>query len=87
MEFYVDISERKAVEQSLNESEEKFSTIFKKASFPIMLSTWPEGIIVDINEAFEQKFGYTKQNVVGKTGLELGTRIDKKTTGSNDRHM
>ncbi len=67
-----DITERKRGEETLRESEQKFSIIFDKAAFAATLSRLPDGVIVDVNEAFESAFGYTKQEVTGKTSLELG---------------
>jgi PAS domain S-box-containing protein len=71
-----DITERKQVEQALRESEEKFSVIYYKAPFAAALSRLPDGVIMDINEAFEKVYGYTKQEVIGKTSLELGINPD-----------
>jgi PAS domain S-box-containing protein len=73
-----DISERKRAEELLRESEEKFSILFEKSSFAISLSKLPEGLIVNINEAFEKAFGYTKQEVIGKTSVELGINPDSE---------
>lgn len=73
-----DISERKRAEELLRESEQKFSTLFEKSSFAISLSKLPEGLIVNINEAFEKAFGYTKQEVIGKTSVELGINPDSE---------
>ena len=71
-----DITERKRTEELLRESEQKFSTLFEKSSYAISLSRLPSGIIVNINEAFESTFGYTGQEVIGKTSIELGINPD-----------
>ena len=71
-----DITERKRAEEALRESEQKFSILFEKATFAISLSRMPDGVIVDVNEAFEKIFGYTKQEAIGKTSLELGINPD-----------
>jgi PAS domain S-box-containing protein len=75
----VDISERKQAEQALRESEQKFSILFEKAAFAIALSRLSDGVIVNVNEAFERVFGYTKQEVVGKTSLELSINPDSES--------
>jgi len=64
--------ERKRIEEMLRESEQKFSTLFEKSSLAISLSRLPDGIILDINEAFEGVFGYSRPEVIGKTSIELG---------------
>ncbi len=48
----LDITERKQTEEMLRESEQKFSTLFEKSSLAISLSRLPNGVIVNINEAF-----------------------------------
>jgi PAS domain S-box-containing protein len=73
-----DITERKQAEEALRESEQKFSIIYYKAPFAAALSRLPDGVIVDVNEAFERVFGYTKQEVIGKTSLELGINPDSE---------
>ncbi|HKG55013.1 MAG TPA: PAS domain S-box protein, partial [Anaerolineales bacterium] len=73
-----DISERKRAEALLRDSEQKFSILFEKTSFAVSLSRLPDGHIININEAFEKVFGYTKQEVIGKTSLELGINPDSE---------
>jgi len=63
-------------EDALRISEQKFSILFDKAAFSASLSKLPEGVIIDVNEAFEKTFGYTKQEAIGKTTLELGINPD-----------
>ena len=66
------MTDEKLTEQELCESEQKFSIMFEKAPFAAALSALPDGVIVNVNEAFERVFGFTKQEAVGKTSLELG---------------
>ena len=68
----IDITERKQVEEALKESERKFSLIFHKLPFAASLSSPIDGGIADVNESFERIFGYTRQDVLDKTSLELG---------------
>jgi len=68
--------EQKRVEDALRESERKFSLIYHKLPFAATLSNPQDGIIVDINEEFERVFGYSKQEAVGKTSIELGINTD-----------
>jgi PAS domain S-box-containing protein len=75
----VDITEPKQAEEALRESEQKFSILFEKAAFAIALSRLSDGVIVDVNEAFERTFGYPKQEVVGRTTLDLGINPDPES--------
>jgi len=56
---------------ALRESEQKYAAIFQMSPFAIALSRMPEGIIVDVNDAFLELFEYTRAEVIGKTGTEL----------------
>jgi PAS domain S-box-containing protein len=67
-----DIIEHRQVEQTLRESELKYSLLFERAAVAASLTKLPENVFADVNEAFEKLFGYTRQEVVGKTSLELG---------------
>jgi PAS domain S-box-containing protein len=68
----LDITERHLAEEALRESERKFSLIFDKLPFGATLTGPQDGRILDVNEMFEKVFGYSKQEVIGKTLLELG---------------
>jgi PAS domain S-box-containing protein len=71
-------AERKQTDKALRQSEQKFSALFEKSVFATSLSRLPDGVMVDVNEAFERTFGYTKQEVIGRTSLELGINPDAK---------
>ncbi len=58
--------------EALRESESKFSILFNQASLPTALTRFPDFAIVDVNEAWTQRFGYTKEESIGKTSSELG---------------
>jgi PAS domain S-box-containing protein len=67
-----DITEREQARQALLESNQRFSLLFEKAAFAVSLSRLPDGVLVDVNEAFEKAFGFTRQEALGRTILELG---------------
>lgn len=71
-----DLTERKRAEQALRESEQKFSIIFNDAPIAAALSTYPHGVAVNVNRAFETTFGYSREEVLGKTFLQLGITQD-----------
>jgi len=72
----IDITERKNAERILRESEEKFSVIHARAPFAIVLARFPEGVIVDVNPAWIKMTGFSKEEAVGKTSLQLGIHRD-----------
>ncbi len=68
---YVNITERKMVEEALKESEEKFKSIFEHANDGIIYLD-SSGNILDINERAVRMFGGPKQQAVNKHFTEIG---------------
>jgi diguanylate cyclase (GGDEF)-like protein/PAS domain S-box-containing protein len=52
-------------------SEEKFSKAFHSNSIPMALSYFESNAFLDVNEAFLETLGYTREEVIGKTAIEL----------------
>ncbi|SPF46993.1 putative Histidine kinase [Syntrophobacter sp. SbD1] len=67
-----DMTERKQAEDSLRESEERFSKFFRASPVGTSIARWSDGPIVDANDAFLRLFGYTRQEVIGHNPFELG---------------
>ena len=59
-----DITERKMVEEALEESENRYRSIFHKAGEGICLLS-PQGELVQVNEVFAQEHGYDIQEMLG----------------------
>src|SRR5665648_230288 len=74
-----EVTEHKRAVEALRLSEQKFFILFEKSAFPASLSRLPDGVITNVNEAFERAFGYTKQEAIGKTSLELGINSDEES--------
>jgi PAS domain S-box-containing protein len=69
-ELQSEIAERKQVEESLRESEERFMSLSKAAFEGIMIHD--KGVILDANQAFADLFGYQRpEDIIGKNGLEV----------------
>lgn len=67
-----DVTERKQAEVALQQSEERFASVFHSSPTPIALTRLADGKLMDVNEAFCQLFGYSHEEIVGHTSLELG---------------
>ena len=70
------ITEQKRFERELRESEEKFRKIFDAGTELITINTLADGRYVDVNEQFQQKLGYTRDEAIGRTPRELGVWAD-----------
>lgn len=71
-----DITEHRRTEEALRLSGEKFSMIFRSSPDWIAISTLFEGRFIDVNDAFQQITGYTREEVIGRSSLELGLWVD-----------
>lgn len=69
---HVDISELKALQNAITQSEAKFSTVFHSAPVMITLHDMEKGTLIDANEQFYSISGYSKDEIIGKTSIESG---------------
>lgn len=67
-----DVTEQKRAESALRRSEERFSKAFRLSPVEIVISTLAEGRLVDVNETFERTIGFSREEAIGRTTLELG---------------
>jgi len=75
------ITDRKRAEEALRESEERFRVAFNTSPDAISISRIDDGLYIDINDGFATLSGYSRNEVIGKSVLELGIWDDPK-----DRH-
>ncbi len=73
-----DITERRQYEKALRKSEERFSKAFKVSPDAMIISHLENGEIIEVNESFERMFGYSREEALGKTTLELNIYVDPK---------
>lgn len=77
-----DITERKRIEQALQESEAKFRTLYESTSAAVIL--FDENGIFDANSAALQMFGCTQQSQLCGKAEERGFRGDRDTRETKD---
>jgi PAS domain S-box-containing protein len=77
----LDVTERKQSEIALRESEEKFSTAFRCSPDPIIINTFAESRIIDVNDSFSEVSGYSREEVLGRTidDINLWVHPDMRT--------
>ncbi|HOO46317.1 MAG TPA: PAS domain S-box protein, partial [Deltaproteobacteria bacterium] len=78
--FISDITTQRKAQSELRRSEEKFSKAFHASPDWIVITTLKDGIFIDVNETFLKNSGYTLEEVIGRSSLELGIWED-----DNDR--
>jgi PAS domain S-box-containing protein len=71
-----DITERKQAEEALKQSENKFFKIFNSSPAAGAITVFNDDRIIEVNEAFIKLFGYTRDELIGRTTIELGLWTD-----------
>lgn len=66
-----DVTERLRAEAALRSSEERFSKAFQASPIGISITTLDEGRFLDVNNSLLRLLGYSSQEVIGKTSVEL----------------
>ncbi len=59
-------------EKSRTLSEDKFTKVFKSSPIAFSITTVAEGRFIDVNEAFERRYGYSCAELVGRTVFDIG---------------
>ncbi|MDR3672145.1 MAG: PAS domain S-box protein [Holophaga sp.] len=66
-----DITERKVTALALQKSEERYRSLFEQAGVGVVVIDSPAGRLCEVNDKFCDILGYTKQELLGKSFLEL----------------
>ena len=74
----------RASEEALRHSEEKFSKAFQSSPDSLVMSRLDDGRIVEVNEVFVRLTGYSREEAMGRTTLDLGLWGDP---GDRERYL
>ncbi len=66
-----EISDRKQAEEKVREAEERFRLAFQTSPDSININRMEDGIYIEINEGFTKLSGYTAEEVIGRTSIEI----------------
>jgi diguanylate cyclase (GGDEF)-like protein/PAS domain S-box-containing protein len=66
-------------DSALAQSEQRFSTAFAAAPIAASIATLKDGRFIEANHNYERIFGWTREDVVGKSSVELGVWPDNAT--------
>jgi len=69
---------RQQADTALRASEEKFQLAFHQTFVPMLISSAKDQMILDANQAFCKGVGYSREEVVGRTVLDLNLWINKE---------
>jgi two-component system cell cycle sensor histidine kinase/response regulator CckA len=73
-----DITDRKHAEEKLRVSEEKFSKAFHLGPDVITITSMEDGRFIEVNDNFLRLTGFARQEVIGRTSVELGLWTNPK---------
>ena len=68
---FMDESKKRITKNLLMESEARFSSIFHNSPIGISISEL-DGKMIDVNDLFLESTGYSRDEIIGKTPLEIG---------------
>ncbi len=71
-----DVSKQKQAEDALKASEEKFRTAFQYSPNSMTLTRMEDGVYIDVNDAFSRRMGYSPEEAIGKSSVELDVWYD-----------
>jgi PAS domain S-box-containing protein len=63
-------------EESRARSEEKFTRVFQSSPIAFSITTVTEGCFLDVNEAFERRYGYSREEILGRTVFDINVWAD-----------
>ena len=72
-----ELNERKALAATLSESEERYRAAFQASPDAVNINRVADGLYIDINEGFTRLTGWTREDVLGKSSLEIGIWRDQ----------
>jgi len=74
--FIMDVDDRVTAEQARRDSEEKLSKMFRLSPDAISISSVEDGRFLEVNEAYLRLSGYQREELIGRTALEMGIWAD-----------
>lgn len=82
-----EIVQRQKIENELRESEEKFRLSFYTNPDSIALSQLKDGVYIEVNQGFTNSLGYTSEEVIGRSALDLNIWADPKERKILTEHL
>ncbi len=74
--YFMDDTNCVQIREALSISEDKFQKAFRSSPDWFVISTLEDGFYIDVNEAFLRATGYSREEVIGRTSIDLGIWAD-----------
>ena len=74
--IFRNVTERAQAEARLRQSEEKFSKVFQTLPDTLVVTRARDGLLLDVNPGFEAATGWSREDAVGRSTLELALWTD-----------
>ncbi|NMG15332.1 EAL domain-containing protein [Aromatoleum bremense] len=74
-----DITELRATEAALRNSEERFAIAMMAAPFAIAITRVEDGRFIEVNDKYEIHFGWKREDLIGKTSVEVNLWPDPES--------
>ncbi|HTO94652.1 MAG TPA: PAS domain S-box protein, partial [Bacteroidota bacterium] len=72
LEVFQDITEKKKTERELRQSEDRFAKALRTSPDAVGISRLADGTFIEVNQGYTELSGYTREELVGKSAIELG---------------
>src|SRR5262249_20349931 len=69
----------KQAEAALRESEERFAKAFQASPDGLIISRIADAVVLEVNDSFVSMSGYTRDEIIGRSILELGVYADPES--------
>lgn len=74
--YFMDNTNSVHTQEALSITEDKFQKAFRSSPDWFVISTLESGFYIDVNEAFLRTTGYSKEETLGRTSVDLGIWVD-----------
>ena len=82
-----DVTAQRRAEEALRRSEERYRKAFRSSPDSITISEMSTGRFIEVNEGFVKMSGYTHDEVIGRTSLDIGIWRDPEVRANVVRKL